>query len=250
MSDFQDKVAIVTGGGAGIGLATAKAFADEGAKVLITGRRAAALEEITRTNPNLAGIAADASDPGSATAVVARAIELWGRLDIIVNNAGDGAVGPMEQVSPERIAQIFAVNVIYPGALTAAALPHLETSQGLIVNLSSTYGSKAGAPLSYYAASKAAVEHLTRCWALEFAARKVRVNAIASGPVETTFMNKQMGLPDEVIDAIKAHELGVIPLGRRGMPDDVAAWIVTLARPALGWVTGQVIAVDGGLQIT
>src|SRR3546814_425354 len=100
------------------------------------------------------------------------------------------------------------------------------------------------------AASKAAVEHLTRCWALEFAPKKIRVNAIASGPVETTFMQKQMGLPDDVIEAIKEHERGAIPLGRRGVPADVGEWIAALARPQLGWMTGQIIAVDGGLQIT
>src|SRR3546814_4635849 len=111
----------------------------------------------------------------------------------------------MELVDADRISAIFKGNVVYPSIVVAAALPHLEASEGLIVNMSSTYGSKAGAPLSYYAASKAAVEHLTRCWALEFAPKKIRVNAIASGPVETTFMQKQMGLPDDVIEAIKEH---------------------------------------------
>lgn len=250
MSEFHDKVVIVTGGGTGIGLAAATSFAAKGAKVLITGRRAAPLEEIAAANPNIVGFVADASDPASAAATVAKAVELWGRLDVVVNNAGDGAVGPMEQVGADRIAAIFNVNIVYPGMMCAAALPHLEASQGLIVNLSSTYGSKAGAPLSYYAASKAAVEHLTRCWALEFAPKRIRVNAIASGPVETTFMKTQMGLPDEMIDAIKDHERNVIPLGRRGIPADVGEWIVTLARPELGWITGQIIAVDGGLQIT
>ncbi|WOF43289.1 SDR family oxidoreductase [Sphingopyxis indica] len=250
MSDFKDKVVIITGGGSGIGLAAAKSFAAGGAKVLITGRRANALDEITATNPNIVGFAADAADPASAAGVVAKAVELWGRLDVVVNNAGDGAVGPMELMTADRIAAIFNVNVTYPSMIVAAALPHLEATGGLIVNLSSTYGSKAGAPLSHYAASKAAVEHLTRCWALEFAPKRIRVNAIASGPVETTFMQKQMGLPDEAIEAIKEFERNTIPLGRRGVPADVGEWIATLARPELAWVTGQIIAVDGGLQVT
>lgn len=249
MSDFDGKVVLVTGGGAGIGLATAQGFAAEGARVYVTGRRAEALAAIEAANANVFGIVADAAEPDSAAATVAAIIDKEGRLDVVVNNVGDGAVGPIEQMSAERIAAIFNVNVIYPGMLVSAALPHLEAAGGLVVNLSSTYGKKAGAPLSYYAASKAAVEHLTRCWALELAPRRIRVNAIASGPVETNFMSNQMGLPGEVIEAIKEHERNTIPLGRRGVPVDVAAWIVTLARPALGWITGQVIAVDGGLQV-
>src|SRR3546814_21139922 len=97
----------------------------------------------------------------------------------------------MERVDADRIAASFKVNVVYPSMVCAAALPHLEAREGLIVNMSSTYGSKAGAPLSYYAASKAAVEHLTRCWALEFAPKKIRVNAIASGRSEARRVGKE-----------------------------------------------------------
>src|SRR3546814_239498 len=165
MSYRENKVVLSTGGGNGIGRAAAEVFAREGANVLITGRRAAALEEVTASNPAIQGFVADAADSASAGAAVEHAVKLWGRLDVVVNNVGDGSVGPMELVDADRIAAIFKVNVVYPSMVCAAALPHLEASEGLIVNMSSTYGSKAGAPLSYYAASKAAVEHLTRCWA-------------------------------------------------------------------------------------
>ena len=103
--------------------------------------------------------------------------------------------------------------------------------------------------LSHYGASKAAIEHLTRCWALELAPRGIRVNAVAAGPTETDFLAERMGLSPEQIAAVKADETARIPLGRRGQPDDVAEVIVSLAGSMGGWITGQVLAVDGGLNI-
>jgi NAD(P)-dependent dehydrogenase (short-subunit alcohol dehydrogenase family) len=118
------------------------------------------------------------------------------------------------------------------------------------VNVSSTFGHKAAAGLSHYAASKAAVEHMTRCWALELADQGVRVNAVAPGPTETDFLIERMRLSNEEAEADKAQERSRIPLGRRGLPEEVASWIVALASDAGGWVTGQIITVDGGLSIS
>ncbi|WP_227013493.1 SDR family NAD(P)-dependent oxidoreductase [Paenibacillus psychroresistens] len=247
---FKDKVAIITGGGAGIGLATAQLLAAKGVKVLITGRRKGALEEAAASNPNIRGFEADASDPEAAALTVKAALELWGRLDILVNNAGGGVIQPLADINAKSIFDIFAVNVAGPTLLAAAAIPHLEETKGTIINMSSTYGSKAAAGLSLYAASKAAVEHLTRCWALELAPKGIRVNAIASGPVETAFLRDRMGLSEEQITAVKEQEREAIPLGRRGEPDDVARWIVNLADSEASWITGQIIAVDGGLVIS
>ncbi len=250
MNAFKDKVAIITGGGAGIGLATARLFAAKGANVLITGRRLGALEEVAASNPNIKGFAADASDPEAAARTVAAALEHRGRLDILVNNAGGGIIQPLADANAKAISDIFAVNVIGPTLLAAVSIPHLEEAKGAIVNMSSTYGSKAAAGLSLYGASKAAIEHLTRCWALELAPKGIRVNAVASGPVETAFLRERMGLSEEQIKAVKEQERQMIPLGRRGDPDDVARWVVDLADPQKSWVTGQIIAVDGGLVIT
>jgi NAD(P)-dependent dehydrogenase (short-subunit alcohol dehydrogenase family) len=147
------------------------------------------------------------------------------------------------------MAEIFAVNVFGPSLLATAALPHLKASRGAIVNVSSTFGHKAAAMLSHYAASKAALEHLTRCWALELAADGIRVNAVAAGPTETDFLVERMGLTGEKADEVKRQERERIPLGRRGSPDDVAKWIVSLSSPSADWITGQVLAVDGGLNI-
>ncbi|MCP3418739.1 SDR family oxidoreductase [Bradyrhizobium brasilense] len=245
----NDKVIILTGGTSGIGRAAALAFARQGDKVLVTGRRPGPLEETVAEHPNITGLIADAASADDARRTVAKAIEAWGRLDAVINNAGAGAILALEDATADRIADIFAVNVVGPSLLAAAALPHLTATRGAIVNVSSTYGHKPAAGLSHYAASKAALEHLTRCWALELAPLGVRVNAVAAGPTESGALTGMMGLSDEQAAAVKEQERTRIPLGRRGLPDDVAEWIVRLAGPATQWMTGQIITVDGGLEL-
>jgi NAD(P)-dependent dehydrogenase (short-subunit alcohol dehydrogenase family) len=166
-----------------------------------------------------------------------------------VNNAGAGAVLPLAEIDARQILDILAVNVIGPSLLAQAAVPHLEATGGSIVNVSSVFGHRAAANLSHYAASKAALEHLTRCWALELAGQGVRVNAVAAGPTESGALTGMMGLSPEEAADIEAKEREKIPLGRRGRPDDVARWILNLSDPASDWVTGQVIDVDGGLGL-
>ena len=129
MNSFKDKVAIVTGGGAGIGLATARLFAAKGANVLITGRRLSALKKVAASNLNIKGFVADASDPEAAARTVAAALEHWGRLDILVNNAGGGVIQPLADANAKTISEIFGVNVIGPTLLAAAAIPHSRGSQ-------------------------------------------------------------------------------------------------------------------------
>jgi NAD(P)-dependent dehydrogenase (short-subunit alcohol dehydrogenase family) len=250
MSKLDDKVAIVTGGSSGIGRATALSLAAQGAKVVITGRRSAPLKQTAAAHPNVVGLVADAAEPEDAARTIAKAIDAWGRLDILVNNAAAGALLSLGEVTAEQINNIFAVNVVGPSLLAAAALPYLTAAKGTIVNVSSTFGHKPGAGLSHYAASKAALEHLTRCWALELAPLAVRVNAVAAGPTESGALTGMMGLSPEHAAVIEEAEREQIPLKRRGSPDDVARWIVNLADPVSEWVTGQVIAVDGGLGLT
>ena len=249
MSSLQDKVVIVTGGSSGIGRATALSFAARGARVIITGRRREALDAVAAQHPNIKGLVADVAMPDDATRTVAQAIDPWGRLDVLVNNAGAGAILPLTEITPEKIASMFSVNVFGPSLLAAAALPHLTWKRGSIVNVSSTLGHKPAAGLSHYAASKAALEHLTRCWALELAPAGVRVNAIAAGPTESEALTAMMGLTTEQAAAIEAREREQIPLKRRGTPQDIARWIVMVADPASEWMTGQVISVDGGFGL-
>ncbi|MHC2331683.1 SDR family NAD(P)-dependent oxidoreductase [Bradyrhizobium sp. USDA 4454] len=245
----EEKVIVLTGGTSGIGRAAAIRLANQGDKVLVTGRRAGPLDDTIAEHPNIAGIVADAASTDDARRTIAKAMDLWGRIDALVNNAGAGAILPLADTTADRIMDIFSVNVLGPSLLASAALPHLKARRGTIINVSSTFGHRPAAGLSHYAASKAALEHLTRCWALELAPFGIRVNAVAAGPTESGALTGMMGLTQEQAAAVKEQERARIPLGRRGVPDDVAEWIVRLSGSASEWITGQVVAIDGGLGL-
>jgi len=245
----SEKVVIVTGGSSGIGRAAALRFARQGDKVLVTGRRPGPIEETIAEHANIAGLVAEAASAEDAKRTIAKAVDTWGKVDALVNNAGAGAILPLTDATADRIMDIFSVNVLGPSLLASAALPHLRATRGTIINVSSTFGHRPAGGLSHYSASKAALEHLTRCWALELAPVGIRVNAVAAGPTESGALTGMMGLSLEQAAAIKEQERARIPLGRRGVPDDVAEWIVRLAGPGSEWMTGQVVAVDGGFGL-
>jgi len=248
---MQDqRVVIVTGGSSGIGRAAALRFAAQGDKVLVTGRRPEPIHAAAAEHANMVGLVADVASPTDAGRTIAEAIDRWGRLDALINNAGAGAILPLAEAKADRITDIFSVNVLGPSLLASAALPFLEKTRGTIINVSSTFGHKPGAALSHYAASKAALEHLTRCWALELAPVSIRVNAVAAGPTESGALTGMMGLSPEQAASLTEQERAQIPLGRRGIPDDIASWIVRLVDPEASWMTGQVIAIDGGLGLS
>ncbi|MEU4672384.1 SDR family oxidoreductase [Amycolatopsis sp. NPDC023774] len=231
----------------GIGRASAEAFAHAGAKVLVVGRRADALAETAARHPAIEVHAADLAKTGAAESVVDAALRRWGRLDVLVDNAGIFTGMPLAETTAEGVERLFAVNVVAPSLLARAALKPLRESRGAIVNVSSTFGHRPPA-VRPTTASKAAVESLTRSWALELAPDGVRVNAVAPGPTESEAL-VSAGLSPEEVDRVKAAEAELIPLGRRGHPADVAAWVVRLADPHAAWLTGQVLAVDGGLAL-
>jgi NAD(P)-dependent dehydrogenase (short-subunit alcohol dehydrogenase family) len=247
---FGGRVVVVTGGGSGIGRACALAFAGEGALVLVVGRRSEPLEATAAGRDTVVAFPADVGDPEHAPGIVAAAVERWGRLDVLVNNAA--VLRPTGSLRTPNLADIdeqLATNLVGPTLLASAALPHLEATQGVIVNVSSTYGHRPapGAP-SYYGATKAALESLTRSWALELAPSAVRVNAVAPGPTETGALDRS-GLDPAQVKAITDRERAILPTGRRADPSEVARWILHVADPAASWVTGQVIDIDGGMTL-
>ncbi len=244
-----DRVAIVTGAGSGIGRATAIAMARAGTRVLGVGRRHEALQATAAHHPGIATHPADLRAPDAPAEVVRAAMQRWGRIDVLVNNAGATGMMPLAETDADRIAALFALNVTAPSLLAAAALPHLRGRGGTIVNVSSTYGHRPLPGAAHYAASKAAIEQLTRCWALELASEGVRVNAVAPGPTESEALSAA-GLTEADAARIKEAEAARIPLGRRGEPDEVAQWVLRLADPGTTWLTGQVLTLDGGLELT
>ncbi|MFC9975793.1 SDR family NAD(P)-dependent oxidoreductase [Spirillospora sp. NPDC127200] len=240
---------VVTGAGSGIGRAAARAFAAAGARVLGVGRREDALEETAAGHPQIGVRPADLRAPEAAERVIDAAVARWGGVDVLVNNAGVTKVMPLGRTTAAGIGEVFDLNVTAPSLLAQAALPHLRRSAGSIVNISSTYGHRPLPGAAHYAASKAALEQLTRSWAVELAADRIRVNALAPGPTESQAL-AAAGLDAPTIARIKADEAARIPLGRRGNPEEVAVWILRLADPASTWLTGQILTIDGGLELS
>lgn len=245
---MKDQTVIITGGSDGLGKDAALELARAGARVLITGRREAPLNEVASQHENITALVADAADPKNAKVIIDKAISLWGKLDVLINNAGAGATAMLEDVSAEQISNVFAVNVVGTSLLAAEAIPYLRKSKGSIINISSVIGLKPAPGISHYGASKAALDYLTRTWALELAP-DIRVNAISPGPTKSGALTGMMGLSKEQAEAVEKQEAEQTPLKRRGVPGDITPWIMMLAGPDAAWVTGQVIGIDGGFGL-
>jgi NAD(P)-dependent dehydrogenase (short-subunit alcohol dehydrogenase family) len=250
---FQGKTAIVTGATSGIGRAAAEGFARDGASLVLTGRDPSALADVQSTVERLGAravsVAADLADADAAAEIVGRAVSTFGGLDVLVNAAGIIAGGSIETTSDAEWDRMMAVNLTAPFRLMRAAAPHLRVRKGAVVNVSSVNGLRAFPGLVAYNVSKAALDHLTRCAALDLAPLGVRVNAINPG-VTVTNLHKRSGMDDAKYAAFLERSKETHPLGRPGRPEEVAELILFLASDQAGWMTGETIPIDGGRHLT
>ncbi len=248
MFDLSGKIAIVTGGGRGIGAATSKLLAKAGAHVVITYRSNADAAQATVAAIEEAGGKAEAVqfDVGDADAVdeaIRGIAKRLGGLDILVNNAGIALDQLLLRIKPEEIEKTFATNIA--GAIwcaKSAIRPMMKARKGRIINLSSVVGESGNAGQAVYSASKAALIGLTKTLAREYASRGVTVNAVAPGYIETE-------MTADLPDTAKAAIVEQTPLGRVGSPDEVAAAILFLASEEASYITGQVLRVNGGMYV-
>ena len=244
-SQFENKVILITGGGTGIGEATAAAFIKAGAKVVITGRRQSILEATTmELGASAHFVVGDIGKSGDPKAIVNETLTKYGQLDVLVNNAGTLTMGSLTETSDEEIERVYRINVFGLLALSREAFPHLIKTKGSIINVSSTVSTGAMAGQTVYGSSKAAVDYATRNLAVEYGPSGVRVNAVAPG-VTATDMTAGF-LSDEQMLAMM---VGQTPLGRVAEPSDIAKAILLLASDDAGWITGQVVKASGGLMI-
>ncbi|TXS04780.1 SDR family oxidoreductase [Streptomyces sp. col6] len=244
----SSRIVAITGAGTGIGRATARAFAVEGAHVVAIGRRPEPLEETATGHERITPLAADVTAEGEPDRIIRTMLETYGRLDVLVNNAGIVRSGALGTLTPEMITAQLATNLVAPILLSQVALPLLETSGGVIVNVSTSVGQRAWPGSSVYAATKTALELLTRSWAVELAPRGVRVVAVAPGAIDTP-IGEHQGLTPERMAAVREWQLAHTPLGRIGRAEEVAWAITQLAAPAASFVTGVVLPVDGGAVV-
>ena len=245
MGRLDRKVAVVTGGTTGIGFATAKRFAQEGAKVFLTGRRQAEVDRaVQEIGHGAVGVRGDVSVMADLDRLYARVKEEAGQLDVVFANAGGGEFAALGTITEAHFDQTFNVNVKGTLFTVQKALPLLKDG-GSVILTGSTAGSDGSAAFSVYAATKAAVRSFARTWATDLKGRRIRVNTLSPGPIDTPGLS---GLAADAAGAkqIKDYLTSLIPLGRMGQPDEVAKAALFLASDDSSFVNGAELFVDGG----
>lgn len=246
MKALEGKVAVITGGSSGIGLATAKLFQEAGARIAISGRNQKSLDDATRElGAGVVAVRSDVSKLRDLDALFDVVSRKLGRIDVLFANAGIAKFAPVTEVSEGLYNETFDINVKGVFFTIQKAIPYLNDNASIILNTS--FVNQAGVPTtSVYAASKAAVRALARGVASELAARGIRVNVVSPGPISTPIYGK-LGLPQEAVEALAANIVSQVPLKRFGKPEEVAQSALFLASDASSYVTGVELSVDGGL---
>ncbi len=241
------KVAVITGGSSGIGLATAQRFVAEGAYVFITGRRQSELDAaVNQIGQNVTGVQGDVSNLADIDKLYAKVKEQKGKLDIVFANAGSGEFAPLGHITEEHFDKQFNVNVRGLLFTVQKALPLLQEGGSIVLN-ASIVSITGNASFSVYSATKAAVRSFARTWSVDLKDRKVRVNAISPGLIPTPGYNTGLGMTQEQIDQFVKSAIGNIPLGRPGTTDEIAKAVSFLASDDSSYVNGIELFVDGGL---
>ena len=241
---LSGKIAVITGGSSGIGLATAKRFVEEGAYVFITGRRQAELDKaVAEIASNVTGVQGDVSNLDDLDRLYKEVAAKKGKLDVLFANAGIAEPKPTEAVSPEHYSKTFDINARGVFFAVQKALPLMKDGGSIILNGSGAW--QKGIPMyPTYSATKAALRSFVRTWTAEFASKGIRANMISPGPVETPILEGQFG---ENTDAVKERFKAMVPMGRIGKPEEIASAAVFLASDESSYVTGIDLPVDGGL---
>ncbi len=245
--------AVVTGATSGIGHATALRLARDGYSILAVGRDETALADtghaVMAKGGTCATLRADVVDADAPERIVAAALERFGALDALVNAAGIIGSGTVENTTDEAWDRMMDINARAPFRLMRAAAPHLAARRGAVVNVSSVTGVRAFPGVLAYCVSKAAVDQLTRCAALELAAKGIRVNAVNPGVVVTN-LHRRSGMGEEQYAAFLERSKETHPMGRAGNADEIAELIAFLVSSRSGWITGETISIDGGRHLT
>jgi len=241
---LSGKIAVITGGSSGIGLATAKRFVEEGAYVFITGRRQAELDKaVAEIGRNVTGVQGDVSNLDDLDRLYKEVETKKGKLDVLFANAGIAEPVPTPDVTPEHYDRTFDINTRGVFFAVHKALPLMKDGGSIIVNGSGAW--QKGIPMyAAYAATKAALRSFVRTWTAEFAGKGIRANVISPGPVETPILEGQFG---ENTDAVKERFKAMVPMGRIGKPEEIASAAVFLASDESSYISGIDLPVDGGL---
>lgn len=250
---MQDKVVIVTGASSGIGRAAALLFANEGSTVIAVGRNEKELTALSKQVESKSGVVkphlADVTELTQLERIVTETVANHGQINVLVNSAGIIKNGTIETTTLDDWDKMLNINLRSVFALSQKAVPYLAETKGNIVNVSSVAGTQSFPNVLAYCVSKAAIDQLTRCSALELAPKGVRVNAVNPGVVVTN-IHKRGGMEDAAYDAFLEHSKETHPIGRVGTPEEVAELIYYLASDLASWITGATYAIDGGRALT